>query len=123
MITRRQFIATTTTAAAVSAATHAFAAPKDGEIKIALVGCGGRGTGAASQNLKVHKGIKLVAMADIARERLDTSLQILKTQYPTQVDVSMANQFIGFDAYKEAITLADCVLIASPQGFHPYHLA
>jgi predicted dehydrogenase len=123
MITRRQFIATTTTAVAVSAATHAFAAPKDGEIKIALVGCGGRGTGAASQNLKVDKGIKLVAMADIARDHLDKSLQILKTQYPDQVDVSMANQFIGFDAYKDAIALADLVLVTTPQGFHPYHLA
>jgi len=124
MITRRQFITTTTAAAATaSAATHAFAAPADGEIKIALVGCGGRGTGAASQNLKVHKGIKLVAMADIVRDRLDKSLQILKGQYRDQVDVSMANRFIGFDAYKQAIALADLVLIATPQGFHPYHLA
>jgi myo-inositol 2-dehydrogenase / D-chiro-inositol 1-dehydrogenase len=123
MITRRHFIATATTAAAVSAATHAFAAPKDPKIKIALVGCGGRGTGAASQNLKVSKDIQLVAMADIARDRLDTSLKILKTQYPDQVDVSTANQFIGFDAYKEAIALADLALIATPQGFHPYHLA
>src|SRR5262245_7768672 len=120
MITRRQFIATTTTAAAVSAATHAFAAPKDGEIKIALIGCRGHGTGAASQNLKTGKGIKLVAMADISRERMDTSLQILKTQYPDQVDVSMAKQFIGFDAYKEAISHADLALITTPQGFHPY---
>jgi myo-inositol 2-dehydrogenase / D-chiro-inositol 1-dehydrogenase len=123
MITRRSFIQTTASAAAISAATHAFGASGDDVIKIALVGCGGRGTGAASQNLNVGKGIKLVAMADIARDRLDKSLTILKTQYPDQVDVSMANQFIGFDAYKDAIALADLVLIASPQGFHPYHLA
>lgn len=123
MITRRQFIATASTAAAVSAATHAFAAPKDDKIKIALVGCGGRGTGAASQNLKVSQDIQLVAMADIARDRLDKSLEILKKQYPNQVDVSPSSQFIGFDAYKEAIALADLVLITTPQGFHPYHLA
>jgi predicted dehydrogenase len=122
MITRRSFIQTTASAAAISAATHTFAAPSS-ELKVALVGCGGRGTGAANQNLNVGKGTKLVAMADIARDRLDKSLQILKTQHPDQVDVSMANQFIGFDAYKEAITLADLVIIASPQGFHPYHLA
>ena len=59
MITRRHFIATAATAAAVSAATHAFTAPRDGKTKIALIGCGGRGTGAASQNLKVSKGIQL----------------------------------------------------------------
>lgn len=121
MITRRQFVATTT-AATVSAATHAFAAPST-ELKMVLVGCGGRGTGAANQNLNVSKGTKLIAMADISRSRLDQSLQILKAQHPNQVDVSMANQFIGFDAYKEAIALADLVLITSPQGFHPYHLA
>ncbi len=119
--TRREFIATTSIAT-VSAATHAFAAPSN-TLKLALVGCGGRGTGAASQNLKVSEGTKLIAMADIAHDRLDQSLQGLKAQYPGQVDVSMANQFIGFDAYKEAIALADLVIIATPQGFHPYHLA
>jgi len=122
MPTRRSFLAATS-AAALSAATHAFASPKDDALKLALVGCGGRGTGAANQNLNVDKGTKLVAMADISRARLDKSLEVLKTQHPDQVDVSMANQFIGFDAYKEAIALADLVLIASPQGFHPYHLA
>src|SRR5678815_2575028 len=121
MTTRRQFI-TTTSAAAFTAAAHGLAAPKQDEIKIALIGCGGRGTGAASQNLNVEKGIKLVAMADIARDQLDKSLQILKTQHAEQVDVPSERQFIGFDAYKDAIAPANLVLIASPQGFHPYHL-
>ncbi|MEO6786349.1 MAG: twin-arginine translocation signal domain-containing protein, partial [Chthoniobacteraceae bacterium] len=65
MHTRRQFI-TTTSAAAIAAATHSFGAPNDAPIKLALIGCGGRGTGACSQNLNTDKGIKLVAMADIA---------------------------------------------------------
>jgi len=121
MNTRREFLAATS-AATVSAATHAFAAPNN-TLRIALIGCGGRGTGAANQNLNASKGTKLVAMADISRERMDKSLQILKTQHPGQVDVSMANQCIGFDAYKEAIALADLVLVTTPQGFHPYHLA
>src|SRR6185295_5953803 len=113
-----------TSAAAIAGAAHSFAAPDNkGEIKIALVGCGGRGTGAANQNLNVDKGLKLVAMADISRDRLDKSLKILQTQHPGQVDVSMANQFIGFDAYKEAIARADLVIVTTPQGFHPYHLA
>ncbi|HEY6170608.1 MAG TPA: Gfo/Idh/MocA family oxidoreductase, partial [Verrucomicrobiae bacterium] len=50
-------------------------------------------------------------------------LEILKKQHPDQVDVSQANQFIGFDAHKEAMALADLVLVTTPQGFHPYHLA
>lgn len=120
-ISRRTFLAATS-AAALSAATHTYAAPGEKEIRIALIGCGGRGTGAAAQNLNVSKDIKLVAMADISRERMDTSLAILKKQHPEQVDVPAANQFIGFDAYKEAMNLADLVFVTSPQGFHPYHL-
>jgi len=122
MTTRRQFI-TTTSAAAIAAATQSFAAKKTDEIKVAMVGCGGRGTGAASQNLTTDKGLRLIAMADISQSQLDKSLGVLRKKYPEQVDVSTANQFIGFEAYKEAIALADLVVIASPQGFHPYHLA
>ena len=122
MHTRRQFI-TTTSAAALAAATHSLAAKHSDTIKIAMVGCGGRGTGAASQNLTTDKGLRLIAMADISQEQLDKSLGVLKKKHPEQVDVSTANQFVGFDAYKEAIALADLVIIASPQGFHPYHLA
>lgn len=124
MITRRSFLAKTSVAtiATVSAATHAFAASGDKELKLALIGCGGRGTGASNQNLNVGKGTKLVAMADISRDRMDKSLAILKKQHPEQVDVSLGNQFIGFDAYKEAIAQADLAIIATPQGFHPYHL-
>lgn len=122
MTSRRQFI-TTTSAAAIAAAAGSFAAPQTDEIKVALIGCGGRGTGAANQNLTTDKGLRLIAMADIAQDRLDKSLLTLKKAHPDQVDVSTANQFIGFEGYKEAIALADLVLIASPQGFHPYHLA
>ena len=62
MTTRRQFIASTS-AAALAGTAGSFAAPNKDEIKLALVGCGGRGTGAANQNLNVDKGLKLVAMA------------------------------------------------------------
>jgi myo-inositol 2-dehydrogenase/D-chiro-inositol 1-dehydrogenase len=126
--TRRGFLRTSTALASGAALAQlpiegfAHAAGSD-TLKTALIGCGGRGTGAANQNLNVSKGIKLVAMADIARDRLEKSLEILKKQHPDQVDVSQGNQFIGFDAYKEAIALADLIYITSPQGFHPYHLA
>lgn len=128
-VTRRTFLRTTSRAAAGGVALAALpierfahAAGSD-TIKLALVGCGGRGTGALNQNLNAGPSAKLVAMADIDRDRLDKSLQILKTQHPGQVEVSMANQFIGFDAYKDAIALADLAFVTSPQGFHPYHLA
>jgi predicted dehydrogenase len=126
--TRRGFLRTSTALASTAALAQlpierfAHAAGSDA-LKTALIGCGGRGTGAANQNLNVSKSVKLVAMADIARDRLEKSLEILKKQHPDQVDVSQANQFIGFEAYKEAIALADLVYITSPQGFHPYHLA
>jgi len=128
-LTRRGFLQATSKAAAGGVALAALApgrfahAAGSDEIKIAIIGCGGRGTGAVNQNLNVGQGAKLVAMADISRDRLDKSLQILKAQHPDQVDVSMANQFIGFDAYKHVIPLADLVFVTSPQGFHPYHLA
>jgi myo-inositol 2-dehydrogenase / D-chiro-inositol 1-dehydrogenase len=125
---RRSFLKTSTVAASGVALSQlpiehfAHAAGSD-TLKLALVGCGGRGAGAANQNLNVSKGNKLVAMADIAPDRLEKSLEVLKKQHPDQVDVTRANQFIGFEAYQAAIALADLVLIASPQGFHPYHLA
>ncbi len=122
MTTRRRFI-TTTTAATIAVATHSLAAKYSDTIKVAMIGCGGRGTGAASQNLTTDKGLRLIAMADISQEQLDKSLGVLKKKHPGQVDVSTANQFIGFEAYREAITLADLVIIGTPQGFHPYHLA
>ena len=127
-VTRRSFLHSASAAASGLALASlpierfAHAAGSD-TLKAALIGCGGRGTGAANQNLNVSKGTKLIAMADIARNRLDQSLEILRKQHPDPVDVSQGNQFIGFEAFKEAIALADFVLIASPQGFHPYHLA
>ena len=86
MHTRRQFI-TTTSAAALAASTKTFAAKNPDEIKIAMIGCGGRGTGAASQNLTTDKGLRLITMADISQEQLDKSLGVLKKKHPEQVDV------------------------------------
>ncbi len=90
------------------------------EIKVALIGCGGRGSGAANQTLHVE-GTRLVAMADAFEDRLKKSLKQLKAQYKDRVDVPKARQFIGFDAYKEAIDAADVVILASPPGFRPQH--
>lgn len=90
-------------------------------LKIAIVGCGGRGTGAANQALNTGKNVRLVAMAEAFQDRLDSSLQKLKGRHPDQVDVPPERQFVGFDAYEKAIALADVVILATPPGFRPTH--
>lgn len=99
----------------------AYAAGND-TIKIALVGCGGRGTGAAFQALDTKYNIKLVAMADAFRDRLDDSYKPLFGKYgKDKVDVPEDKKFVGFDGYKKAIAEADVVLLATPPGFRPAH--
>jgi myo-inositol 2-dehydrogenase/D-chiro-inositol 1-dehydrogenase len=90
------------------------------EIKVALIGCGGRGTGAASQSLTVP-GTKLVAMADAFEDRLNSAYDTLKKQFGDRVDVANDMKFYGFDAYKKAIDAADLVLLCSTPGFRPAH--
>src|SRR5258708_10253436 len=80
----------------------AHAAGSD-QIKIALIGCGGRGSGAADQALSTSGDIKLVAMGDAFRDRLESSLTELKRAHPDRVDVPEEHRFIGFDAYKNAM--------------------
>jgi predicted dehydrogenase len=93
-------------------------------IKIALIGCGGRGTGAATQALSTKQNVQLVAMADAFKDRLDNSynniIEALEDK-KDRVQVKEENKFIGFDAYKNAIALADVVILATPPGFRPIH--
>jgi predicted dehydrogenase len=111
--------------ALVTAATllPGIASAQDGagkEIKVALIGCGGRGTGAASQSLNVP-GTKLVAMADAFEDNLNKAHEALKKQYGDRVDVPAERRFVGFDAFKKAIDAADLVLLCSSPGFRPMH--
>ena len=92
------------------------------EIKVGLVGCGGRGTGAASQVLNTPYNVKLIALADTFRDQLDQSYQNLLEKHGSQkVLVPEAQKFTGFDAYKKVIDLVDVVLLATPPGFRPIH--
>lgn len=104
----------------------------DDSIKIALVGCGGRGTGATLQALLTKQNVRLVAMADVFQHRLDEAYKNITADdlqdiagvegsVKNRVDVPEANRFIGFDAYKKAIRLADVVILATPPGFRPGH--
>lgn len=126
-ISRRNFCKNASMAAAggmllgaLPAGASAFAAGSD-TLKVALIGCGGRGTGAANQALQADPGAQLVAMADAFRDRLDESYERLAKRYvdTDQVNVPEEHKFTGFDAYKKAIALADVVILATPPGFRP----
>ncbi|ATP54987.1 dehydrogenase [Pedobacter ginsengisoli] len=93
----------------------------DDTIKIALIGCGGRGTGAAFQALSTKQNLKLVAMADAFSDRLEGAYKEISEKFGAKVDVPKERRFVGFDAYKKAIALADVVLLATPPGFRPSH--
>ena len=94
------------------------------KIKIALIGCGGRGTGAAVQALSTKQNVELVAMADAFKDRLDGSYKNIQEALGANakaLNVKEENKFVGFDAYKQAIALADVVILTTPPGFRPYH--
>ena len=100
---------------------HAFGA--DDTIKIGLVGCGGRGTGAAIQAMNTEGPTKLIAMGDAFDNRLQSSLRGIKGSHAEKVDVPMERQFVGFDAYKKVLeTDIDLVILATPPGFRPLHV-
>ena len=101
-----------------------FFSGSEGVIKIALIGCGGRGTGATVQALSTKQNVQLVAMADAFKDRLDGSLKAITEELSdkkNRVQVKEENKFTGFDAYKKAIALADVVILATPPGFRPIH--
>ncbi len=105
-----------------SAWAGAFTSVND-TIKIALIGCGSRGTGAAFQALNTNHNIKLVAMVDAFQDRLDSSYKLLVERYGAKIDVPKEHQFVGFEGYEKAIALADVVLLVTPPGFRPMHFA
>jgi len=135
--TRRDFIKTSTIltgGAMLSGLPLAQAAHNlvDDTIKIALIGCGGRGTGAAVQALLTKQNVKLVAMADAFRAKVDEAyknitaddlqdIEGVRGSVKSRVDVPEERKFVGFDAYKKAIALADVVILATPPGFRPVH--
>src|SRR5690606_12698865 len=89
--------------------------------KVAVIGCGGRGTGATFDGIASGANIKIVAMADAFRDRLDDAYAKLSARHPDKLDVPEDQKFVGFDAYKQAIPLADVVILATSPGFRPIH--
>ncbi len=102
-------------------------AAEDNTIQVALVGCGGRGSGAAANALSVKQGpIKLVAMADVFESRLQSSFRGLNQKFADQVDVPQERRFVGFDAHRNAMDClkpGDIAIFASPLAFRWVHFA
>lgn len=101
---------------------------KDGNsqkiLKVGVIGCGGRGTGAASQALIADPNVKLWALADAFEGQVKKSLNNLSKKYSGRIDVPPARQFSGLDAYQQLIDSGvDVVLLTAPPGFRPKHLA
>ena len=126
---RREFLKNTGRIAAASAlaagAVPRIYAAENNTIKVALVGCGGRGGGAASNALSVKNGpIKLVAMADVFENRLTRCYRSLKDRHAKQVDVPEDRKFVGFDGYRKAmdcLDAGDVAIFATPPAFRWVH--
>ncbi len=136
--TRREFVKKTSLIAGTLAAfpfvgnSQHVNTSVDDSIKVALIGCGGRGTGAAMQALLTKQNVTLVAMADAFRDRIDGCYKELMTEdlsdwtgsagnVKDRIKVPEENKFVGFDGYKKAIALADVVILTTPPGFRPIH--
>ncbi len=133
---RRDFVKQTTIlaggimAAPLFGGANYFSGSSD-EIKVALIGCGGRGTGAAMQALQSKENVKIVAMADAFADRLEDCYKTLTADdlsdsgitgnLKAKVDVPAERRFIGFDGYLKAIPFADVVILTTPPGFRPIH--
>jgi len=92
-------------------------------LKVGLIGCGGRGAGAASQAIQADPNVVLTAMGDVFSDRLDESYNELVEMHPDKVKVDKAHRFIGFDAYKKVIASdVDVVLLTTPPAFRPDHM-
>ena len=125
---RRDFLKTSTAvaggavAAGWSVIPGAYAAGSD-EIRVGVIGCGARGTGAADDALKAAPNVKLVAMGDVFKDHLDKCLAFLKKEFGDQIDIPEDHCFVGLDAYEKVLASdINYVILATPPGFRPLHL-
>jgi predicted dehydrogenase len=133
MSSRREFLQSTAMSAGVAALSslpaRAFAQGSD-EIKVGLIGCGGRGTGAMGNAFSASSQLKLVSMGDMFEDAIGSSLKTLQkeaeklfgNEAANKVDVPPDRRFVGFDAYQKVIDSGvDMVIMATPPGFRPMH--
>ena len=124
---RRQFLKAGSAGLAAAVAlgpnvsAKAFAKGED-VIKIGLVGCGGRGSGAVANALEADPAVRVVALGDVFEDHLASSYKRMKAAYQDRVQVDDEHKFIGFDAYKKVADSCDVVLLATPPAFRPEQL-
>ncbi|MCI0377388.1 MAG: Gfo/Idh/MocA family oxidoreductase [Gemmataceae bacterium] len=125
-VNRRRFLQTSAAAGATLLSQVPFVhAGTSDTIRVGLIGCGGRGTGAASNALRADQNVRLTALGDAFRDRLESSLAQLRreAELAPKIDVPRERQFVGFDAYQQVINSdVDVVLLCSPPHFRPAHL-
>ena len=128
LTSRRNFLKTSATAGAILSAPafisgDLFAGTNSDTLRVGLVGCGGRGTGAAGQALSADPNVVLTALGDVFEEKVQGALAELQKGQPGKVKVTPEKCFTGLDAYQKVINSGvDVVLLASPPGFRPLHL-
>ncbi len=125
-LSRRAFVKTAAAASLVAAMPGrlGFHAAGSDMIKVGIIGCGGRGTGAALDCLNADPGVEIVALGDLVPDRIESSLQRLNKAFPERIKVTPERRFTGFDNYREVCACPDVNLIvtAAPPGFRPIHL-
>jgi myo-inositol 2-dehydrogenase / D-chiro-inositol 1-dehydrogenase len=123
---RREFIKTTAAASLAAAMPRLPGAYAQGSdtIRVGVVGCGGRGTGAAIDCLNAAPGVEVVAMFDLFMDRIESSLKAIQEKHPDKVKVTPARMFTGFDGFKRlsALPEVDLIIMAAPPGFRPMQL-
>jgi predicted dehydrogenase len=123
-LTRRDFVKTSAAmAAALATGTERMFAAGSDKIRVGLIGCGGRGKDAVKDCINAAKGVELVAMGDLFKDRMDKSLEELKKDFAANIKVTSNTSFVGFDAYQKVIASdVDMVILAGPPHFRPPHL-
>jgi predicted dehydrogenase len=123
-LTRRDFVKTSAAvAAALAVGTERMFAAGSDKLRVGLIGCGGRGRDAVKDCINADKGVELVAMGDLFKDRMDKTLEELKKDFAENIKVTSTTCFVGFDVYQKVIgSDVDMVILAAPPHFRPIHL-
>ena len=124
-VSRREFIRRSAglSLAAIGIGTNRMFAAGSDKIRVGLIGCGGRGSGAARDCVRADENVEIVAMGDLFEDRLHQSLAKLSMSIDDKVSVTRETSFVGFDAYKKVIAAdVDLVILGTPPHFRPMHL-
>jgi len=126
--TRREFLKGSTAAVVGSAVAAGWTIPAvyaagSDEIRVGLIGCGGRGTGAGENVAQAAPGVKIIALGDVFKDKIDSCVDSLKKTVADKLDVPEERQFVGLDAYQKVLAAdVNYIILATPPGFRPLHL-